>query len=97
MEQIINNVTTAAVFIMGILFWVYRDNLIQIRKNYGELRLQIAEEKKEYERKIEKLDAEIRVLENDKFNVIMVELGKISEQIININKDIADIKKQQNP
>lgn len=95
MEQTINNLTTAAVAILGILFWIYRDNLSQSRKDTADLRKQIKEDKHEYERKFEKLDAEIRSLENDKFNVIMVELGKISTQIATINNEISDLKNKK--
>lgn len=95
MEQIINNIAAGITAILAILFWVYRDNLTQLRKDHTELRLQLADEKKEYERKHEKLDAEIRSLENDKFNTIMIELGKISTQITTINREISELKKQK--
>lgn len=93
MEQILNIAGLGLSLILSILVWVYRDNLAQLRERQNTIEKKFADDKKELERKIEKLDSEVRVIENEKFSKIMEELAKINTRIAVIEEIISKDKK----
>jgi len=67
-----------AIILVGLVAFIYKDTTNQLRARILD-----------NERKLEKLDTEVRLLENEKFNVIMVELAEIRKDISAIQEKLS--------
>lgn len=66
-----------AILIVGLIGYTVKENN-KLREN----------ENAELKRLIEKLDTQLRILENEKFNLIMIELAEIRKDISSIQDKI---------
>ena len=110
MEPILSIIAGILILIIGVvvtlLAWIFLDtkskvtaDLVAIRAEaraeITSVHVEAKENVKELNRKYEKLDSELRSLENEKFNVIMIELGKMGEVVTVIQRDIQELKENQ--
>ena len=110
MEPILSIIAGILILIIGVvvalLAWIFLDTKSKVAADLVAIRaeakaeitavhVEAKENVKELNRKYEKLDSELRSLENEKFNVIMIELGKMGEVVTVIQRDIQELKENQ--
>jgi cbb3-type cytochrome oxidase subunit 3 len=84
--------STLTQYIFGVLIavlgWLFLDNRKKLNDDLARIELQLADER----RQREKLEAQLRELENEKFSQIMNALADLNTKVAVIQTEITEIK-----
>jgi len=92
--EIVNVGNVVIIIVVGVISWVVKDIISNIREKAVNDRKELCDSIKELDRKNEKLEMKFHEFENEKYNKIMEALSGIKADVAVIKNEIDNLKQR---